>query len=106
MNIFICSCIENNYFDIRVNFGRVLSWNFDRRYIKVFFNNNLYIFCPEIANFCYKVNRWYFFGKTCDFGSRDSIFCCFSNLKFGIKSICSLCTAPLVKKLFPYLSQI
>ena len=108
MNIFICSCVEERYPDIRVDYSisRVLSWDFDRRYIKVFSNDDLYIICPEIVNFCYLVNRWYFFGKTCAFNSRDNLFSCITNLKFGFKSICPICLKPLARKLFQNLSKI
>ena len=108
MNIFICNCIEEKYRDIRLDhsISRVLSLEFDRRFIKFFFNDNLYIACPEIIDFCYRVNRWYFFGKMCNFNSRHNLFSCITSLKFGMKTLCPICIRPLTIKLLPNLSQL
>ena len=108
MNIFVCHCIEDKYPEIRVDncILRVLTLDFNRKYLRIFLNDDIYILCPEIINFCYQVNRWFFFSRTCKFNSRDNLFSCISNLGLGFKSICPICLKPLAKKLFPYLSKI
>ena len=109
MNIFVCDCIENEYPDIRLlhSVGRILTVDFNRRYIKIFYNDNLYVVCPEIIDFCYQVNRNFMFGNLCHFKEpHDSIFSCVSSLKFGLKSICPICIKAFSKKLLKHLSQL
>ena len=99
MNIFVCGCFEDKFNSIKV------TTSVGEDYFKIFNGNDLYIFCVDIARFCYKVNRWYFFTRTCAFNSFD-LFSCYVSLNFGVKSLCSICIEPLVEKLFPYLKKI
>lgn len=104
MNIFVCGCIKSDYPYIRNDHLLVIR-ELDK-YVMISFNNDIYVMCPEIINFCYQVNRWFFFGKTCDFNSGKNLSSCITNLRFGRKKICLICTEPLVKKLFPYFQKI
>lgn len=105
MNIYVCRCFEEKYPDIRVN-GYILLNLVKPEYIKIFYKNELYVMCPKIIDFCYQVNKSYFFMKTCSLTSRDNLFSCYTCLKLGLRSICSTCVRPLSIKLFPYLSKI
>ena len=105
MNIYICSCIEEKKPSIRINSYTLLDL-FEPEYIKIFHNDNLYVMCPQIINFCYQVNKWYFFGKTCATISRHNLFSCITGVRLGMKSICPTCVQPLSIKLFPNLSKI
>ena len=104
MNIYICSCIEDKYPNIRNSFS--LLNLFEPEYIKIFHKDDLYVMCPQIVNFCYQTNKHYFLGKTCAVISRDNLFSCFTALRLGMKSICSTCIRPLSIKLFPHFSKI
>ena len=105
-NIFTCGCLADGFrmkticeiltiFEDRVEFSD---------FIRINFNNDFYIFCPWITEFCYKANHWYFYKKTCSntYGLCD----CFHLLKFGFKTICNRCSSPLQKKLFPFLIKV
>ena len=105
MNIYICSCIEEENPSIRINRYSLLDL-FKPEYIKVFHKDDLYVTCPQIINFCYQANKWYFFDKTCATISRNNLFSCITALRLGMKSICSTCIQPLSIKLFPNLSKI
>ena len=104
MNIYICNCIEDKYPKIRNTFS--LTNLFEPEYIKIFHNDDLYVMCPQIVNFCYQANRCYFFRKTCAVISRDNLFSCITALRLGMKSICPTCVRPLSIKLFPHLTKI
>ena len=104
MNIYICNCIEDKYPNIR-NTSNLLNL-FQPEYIKIFHNDDLYVMCPQIVNFCYQANRHYFLYKTCAVISRDNLFSCITALRLGMKSICPTCISPLSIKLFPHLSKI
>ena len=109
MTVFICDCVEKEYPDIRFfnSIARILTVDFNRRYLKIFYNDNLYVVCPEILDFCYQVNRNFMFGKLCHFKEPHySVFSCVSNLNFGLKSICPICVKVFDKKLFRYLSEL
>ena len=105
MRIYICSCVEEKNPNIRIRRFTLVDF-FKCEYIKVFHNDDLYIMCPQIINFCYEANKSYFFGKTCAVTSRDNLFLCITALRLGMNSICSRCVQPLAKKLFPNLSKI
>ena len=104
MNIYICNCIEDKYPNIRNTFS--LLNLFEPEYIKIFHNDDLYVMCPQIVNFCYQANRQYFLRRTCAVISRDNLFSCITALRLGMKSICSICIRPLSVKLFPILTKI
>ena len=110
-NIYTCGCLADEFF-IKTSY-EILTI-FENRaelsgFIRLNFDNNFYIFCPWMTEFCYKTNRWYFYGKTCDtFGLYEESYClsCFHLLKYGFKSICQLCIIPLQVKLFPFLIKV
>ena len=104
MSIYICDCVEKKHPDIRIN--RYINLLFETEYIKIFYKDDLYVMCPQIIDFCYQANRFYFFGKTCAVVSRDNLFSCITSLRLGMKSICSTCVKPLSIKLFSNLSKI
>ena len=102
MNLFVCECFEKKYPTITLIdccFGLKL----EGEYLKIFYQDDLFICCVQMVNFCYKVNRWYFFSRTCAVSS--DLFSCYVSLMFGVKSLCTICIRPLVKKLFPYLRK-
>ena len=105
MNIYVCSCFEEEHSNIRIT-GYNLLHLFKPNYIKVFYKDELYIMCPQIIDFCFKANKSYFLKKTCAVVSRNNLFSCYTSLRLGMKTICSTCIRPLSIKLFPHLSKI
>lgn len=105
MNIYICRCVEEKKPNIRINRYSLLDL-FEPEYIKIFHKDDLYVMCPQIINFCYQANRFYFSSRTCAAISRDNLFSCITALRMGMKSICFTCIKPLSIKLFPNLSKI
>ena len=58
MNLFVCECFEKKYPTITLIdcFGLKL----EGQYLKIFYQDDLFICCVQMVNFCYKVNRWYY----------------------------------------------
>ena len=106
-NIYTCGCIADDFYKKTIDeIITIFENQFEfSSFIRINFDDNFYIFCPRIAEFCYKANRWYFYNKTC---IEDSGFCvsCFHFLKYGFKTICQVCIFPLQKKLFPFLIKV
>ena len=117
MKIYTCGCLADEFF---MKTGNDILKIFENReifenrvdlldFIRINVDDNFYIFCPWITEFCYKTNRWYFYGKTCDtLGLYEECYLlsCFHLLKYGFKSICQLCISPLQVKLFPFLIKV
>ena len=103
-NIYTCGCLADDFY--RKTIHEILTI-FENRvefssFIRINLDDNFYIFCPWITEFCYKANRWYFYNKTCG----RSYVSCFHLLKYGMKTICQVCIFPLQKKLFPFLIKV
>ena len=75
-------------------------------FVRIEVETDLYICCPQIIEFCYNTNRWYFFNKTCSNQMGGLILPCISLLKFGFRSICKVWVFPLQVKLFPFLIKV
>ena len=109
-NIYTCNCLLDHFLKITTQEILVAFENNHAKFadfIRINVDDNFYIFCPWITEFCFKANRWYFYDKTC--GTRTgewSHLCCFHLLKFGFKTICQTCIFPLQKKLFPFLIKV
>ena len=109
-NIYTCNCLLDDFLkkttqEILVTFENNHAKFAD--FIRFNVNDNFYVFCPWITEFCFKADRWYFYDKTC--GNRTGEWChlcCFHLLKFGFKTICQVCIFPLQKKLFPFLIKV
>ena len=108
-NIYTCECLADDFY--RKTIQEILTI-FENRvefsdFIRINFDDNFYIFCPWITEFCFKANRWYFYDKTCGNRSGEwSHLCCFHVLKLGFRKICQVCIFPLQKKLFPFLIKV
>ena len=111
-NIYTCECLADDFYKKTIQ--EILTV-FENRiefsdFIRINFDDNFYIFCPWITEFCFKANRWYFYDKTCGniTGMNEGWcrLCCFHLLKFGFKTICQVCIFPLQKKLFPFLIKV
>ena len=108
-NIFACGCSKNDFYN--KTYEEVLYKIFENPsdysiFVRIKVNSNLYICCPQIIEFCYKANRWYFFNKTCSNQMSGMTVSCFHLLKFGFRSICKVCICPLQVKLFPFLIKV
>ena len=109
MNIYTCECIEDDFRKKTIEEilqifeeGRLIYVHFIRMKVK----ENFYICCPRIIEFCYEVNRYFFFGKTCYENRQGMSISCYSLLKYGFKSLCEICICPLEIKLFPFLIKV
>ena len=98
-NVFVCGCFKAGNEIYKKKYDEILWGNFPD-FVKIVTETSLYICCPKIICFCYKVNRWFFFNKLCNDIS------CISLLKFGNRRICQICLYPLQVKLFPFLMKI
>ena len=108
-NIYTCGCIADDFF--KKTYHEILTifenWLEFSGFVRINLDDNFYIFCPWITEFCYKANRWYFFDKTC--GNSYGLcyrLSCFHLLKYGFKTICQVCISPLQRKLFPFLIKV
>ena len=111
-NIYTCGCLADDFLNKTLHeilkiFETQLEYS---SFIRINLDDDFYIFCPWITEFCYKANRWYFFDKTCSHLSGMNSTCyhvsCFHLLKYGFKTICQVCVYPLQKKLFLFLIKI
>ena len=105
MNIFVCGCLEKLLSGKKTTdiIDEVFNPCFDCRFLKFCFEYDVFICCCDMVNFCYEVNRWYFYNKTC---ATQELFSCYVSLKYGFKKFCSICISALKKKLFPFLIKI
>lgn len=108
MNIFVCGCLENDFHNMTVIkiLETILNPTFNSKFIKINSGDNFFVCCRDIVDFCYKVNRWYFFNKTCSSQMSGMNVSCYHLLKYGFRSICQVCISPLEIKLFPFLIKI
>ena len=111
-NIYTCGCLANDFHNKTVDellqiFERPTDYS---SFIRINLDDDFYIFCQQITEFCYKAHRYYFFDKTCSYlsGMNSPFYhiSCFLLLKYGFKTICQACIIPLQKKLFPFLIKI
>ena len=109
-NIYTCNCLLDDFLKITTQEILVAFENNHAKFadfIRINVDDNFYIFCPWITEFCFKANHWYFYDKTCGNRTREWChLCCFHLLKFGFKTICQVCIFPLQKKLFPFLIKV
>ena len=105
MNIFVCGCLEKSLSGKKTIeiIDKVFNPCFDSRFVKFYFEYDIFICCRDMISFCYEVNRWYFYNKTC---ASEELFSCYGSFKFGFSRFCSTCISPLKKKLFPFLIKI
>ena len=105
MNIFVCGCLENSLLGKKTTeiVREVFDPAFDCRFFKLSFEDDIFTCCRDMISFCYDVNRWYFFSRTC---ATEELFSCYVSLNYGFKNLCPICISPLVKKLFPFLIKI
>ena len=109
-NIYTCNCLLDDFLkkttqEILVAFENNHAIFAD--FIRFNVNDNVYVFCPWITEFCFKADRRYFYDKTCgNLSGEWCHLCCFHLLKFGFKTICQVCIFPLQKKLFPFLIKV
>ena len=105
MNIFVCGCLEDSFFGMETAeiVHKIYDPLFDRKFFRLYFEDDIFICCRDIVTFCYEVNRWYFFNKTC---ATDELFSCYVSMHYGFTNLCPICISPLVKKLFPFLIKI
>ena len=108
-NVYVCGCLQNDFHN--KTYEEVLYKIFENPsdysiFVRIKVESNLYIFCRQIIEFCYKTNRWYFFNKTCNHQTDGMTVSCFHLLKFGFRSICKVCVCPLQVKLFPFLIKL
>lgn len=104
-NIYVCGCFQNK-FEKKTNdeiFNSIID---DRSIIYIKLDENVFICCRKIIDFCYKLNRCYFFERTCSTRLFGMCANCFHLLKFGFRDVCAVCTVPLQEKLFPFLIKI
>ena len=108
-NVYVCGCFQKYFYnktydEILVNvFQNPSDYSI---FVRIEIETDLYICCPQIIEFCYKTNRWYFFNKTCSNQMAGLTVSCISLLKFGFRSICKVCVCPLQVKLFPFLIKV
>ena len=107
-NLYTCGCLQNDFHNKTVEevikiFKQPSDYSL---FVRINFKTDFYICCPKIIDFCYKVNRWYFFNKTCDRKMDGMSVSCISLLKFGFRNICQVCVCPLQFKLFPFLIKV
>ena len=108
-NVYVCGCFQKYFYnktydEILVNaFQNPSDYSI---FVRIEIETDLYICCPQIIEFCYKTNRWYFFNKTCSNQMAGLTVSCISLLKFGFRSICKVYVCPLQIKLFPFLIKV
>ena len=108
-NVYVCSCFQKDFYN--KTYDEILHNVFMNPsdysiFVRIEIETDLYICCPQIIEFCYKTNRWYFFNKTCSNQMAGLTVSCISLLKFGFRSICKVCVCPLQVKLFPFLIKV
>ena len=108
MNIFVCECLENDFHNMTNTeiLVTVLNRSFNSKFIKLHSGDNFFVCCRDMVIFCYKVNRWYFYSRTCSNVMSGMAISCYQTLNYGFRSICKVCVSPLEKKLFPFLIKI
>ena len=108
-NIYVCGCFKNDFHNKtydEILYNIFMNPSDYSIFVRIEIETDLYICCPQIIEFCYKTNRWYFFNKTCSKKMAALTVSCISLLKFGFRSICKVCVCPLQVKLFPFLIKV
>ena len=107
-NIYTCGCLANDFHNKTLDevlqiFERPSDYSI---FVRINFENDFYICCRKIIEFCFKVHRWYFLNKTCSSRMSGLHVSCYHLLKFGFNTICQECIYPLEIKLFPFLFKV
>ena len=112
-NVFVCECIGFDSELYKKSYDQILNEIFNNPsdysvyFVRMKINEDLYVCCVRMIEFCYKCNRWFFFfNKTCSSQMSGMTVSCISLLKFGFREICKVCQCPLQTKLLPHLIKI
>lgn len=115
-NVYSCLCVSESFFgktyDEIVEMIFSVPSDLSVHCVKMKINGNVYICCVNTVEFVYKYNRWYFFNKTCaridedNYRTNGFAVSCFNLLKYGFRTICTICQFPLQQKLFQHLVKV
>ena len=106
-NIYVCGCFQDKFKNKTFEeFRQFFTESTDNSIIKINLDEDYYICCRKIVDFCYKANRYYFLERTCSTGLYGMCVSCFHLIKFGFDTICCVSVIRLQKKLFPFLIKI